>query len=127
MLFVCYLLFYEEDKFEKFDGIDEKYNEIDDRVNIEILVEDKKSESDINDGKGEEIFIQEIDNCYDLNDIEKFQGLIELLMLMEEERLDGGFEKDDDENDDVIGNVGVFEDENVLENIESNEDKEDRI
>lgn len=125
MLFVCYLLFYEEDKFEIFDGIDEKYNEIDDRVNIEILVEDKKSESDINDGKGEEIFIQEIDN--DLNDIEKFQGLIELLMLMEEERLDGGFEKDDDENDDVIGNVGVFEDENVLENIESNEDKEDRI
>lgn len=125
MLFVCYLLFYEEDKFEIFDGIDEKYNEIDDRVNIEILVEDKKSESDINDGKGEEIFIQEIDN--DLNDIEKFQGLIELLMLIEEERLDGGFEKDDDENDDVIGNVGVFEDENVLENIESNEDKEDRI
>lgn len=125
MLFVCYLLFYEEDKFEIFDGIDEKYNEIDDRVNIEILVEDKKSESDINDGKGEEIFIQEIDN--DLNDIEKFQGLIELLMLMEEERLDGGFEKDDDENDDVIGNVGVFKDENVLENIESNEDKEDRI
>lgn len=123
MLFVCYLLFYEEDKFEIFDGIDEKYNEIDDRVNIEILVEDKKSESDINDGKGEEIFIQEIDN--DLNDIEKFQGLIELLMLMEEKRLDGGFEKD--ENDDVIGNVGVFEDENVLENIESNEDKEDRI
>lgn len=123
MLFVCYLLFYEEDKFEIFDGIDEKYNEIDDRVNIEILVEDKKSESDINDGKGEEIFIQEIDN--DLNDIEKFQGLIELLMLIEEERLDGGFEKD--ENDDVIGNVGVFEDENVLENIESNEDKEDRI
>lgn len=57
MLFVCYLLFYEEDKFEIFDGIDEKYNEIDDRVNIEILVEDKKSESDINDGKGEEIFI----------------------------------------------------------------------
>lgn len=56
MLFVCYLLFY-EDKFEIFDGIDEKYNEIDDRVNIEILVEDKKSESDINDGKGEEIFI----------------------------------------------------------------------
>lgn len=57
MLFVCYLLFYEEDKFEIFDDIDEKYNEIDDRVNIEILVEDKKSESDINDGKGEEIFI----------------------------------------------------------------------
>lgn len=125
MLFVCYLLFYEEDKFEIFDGIDEKYNEIDDRVNIEILVEDKKSESDINDGKGEEIFIQEIDN--DLNDIEKFQGLIELLMLIEEERLDGGFEKDDDENDDVIGNVGVFEDENVLENIESDENKEDRF
>lgn len=125
MLFVCYLLFYEEDKFEIFDGIDEKYNEIDDRVNIEILVEDKKSESDINDGKGEEIFIQEIDN--DLNDIEKFQGLIELLMLMEEKRLDGGFEKDDDENDDVIGNGDVFEDENVLENIESDENKEDRI
>lgn len=57
MLFVCYLLFYEEDNFEIFDGIDEKYNEIDDRVNIEILVEDEKSESDINDGKGEEIFI----------------------------------------------------------------------
>lgn len=57
MLFVCYLLFYDVDKFEIFDGIDEKYNEIDDRVNIEILVEDKKSESDINDGKGEEIFI----------------------------------------------------------------------
>lgn len=125
MLFVCYLLFYEEDKFEIFDGIDEKYNEIDDRVNIEILVEDKKSESDINDGKGEEIFIQEIDN--DLNDIEKFQGLIELLMLMEEKRLDGGFEKDDDENDDVIGNGDVFEDENVLENIESDENKEDRF
>lgn len=125
MLFVCYLLFYEEDKFEIFDGIDEKYNEIDDRVNIEILVEDKKSESDINDGKGEEIFIQEIDN--DLNDIEKFQGLIELLMLMEEKRLDGGFEKDDKENDDVIGNGDVFEDENVLENIESNENKEDRF
>lgn len=123
MLFVCYLLFYEEDKFEIFDGIDEKYNEIDDRVNIEILVEDKKSESDINDGKGEEIFIQEIDN--DLNDIEKFQGLIELLMLMEEKRLDGGFEKDDEENDDVIGNGDVFEDENVLENIESDENKED--
>lgn len=125
MLFVCYLLFYEEDKFEIFDGIDEKYNEIDDRVNIEILVEDKKSESDINDGKGEEIFIQEIDN--DLNDIEKFQGLIELLMLMEEKRLDGGFEKDDEENDDVIGNGDVFEDENVLENIESDENKEDRF
>lgn len=102
-----------------------KYNEIDDRVNIEILVEDKKSESDINDGKGGEIFIQEIDN--DLNDIEKFQGLIELLMLMEEKRLDGGFEKDDDENDDVIGNEDVFEDENVLENIESDENKEDRF
>lgn len=125
MLFVCYLLFYDEDKFEIFDGIDEKYNEIDDRVNIEILVEDKKSESDINDGKGEEIFIQEIDN--DLNDIEKFQGLIELLMLMEEKRLDGGFEKDDEENDDVIGNGDVFEDENVLENIESDENKEDRF
>lgn len=125
MLFVCYLLFYEEDKFEIFDGIDEKYNEIDDRVNIEILVEDKKSESDINDGKGEEIFIQEIDN--DLNDIEKFQGLIELLMLMEEKRLDGGFEKDDEENDDVIGNGDVFEDEDVLENIESDENKEDII
>lgn len=125
MLFVCYLLFYEEDKFEIFDDIDEKYNEIDDRVNIEILVEDKKSESDINDGKGEEIFIQEIDN--DLNDIEKFQGLIELLMLMEEKRLDGGFEKDDEENDDVIGNGDVFEDENVLENIESDENKEDRF
>lgn len=125
MLFVCYLLFYEEDKFEIFDGIDEKYNEIDDRVNIEIIVEDKKSESDINDGKGEEIFIQEIDN--NLNDIEKFQGLIELLMLMEEKRLDGGFEKDDDENDDVIGNEDVFEDENVLENIESDENKEDRF
>lgn len=125
MLFVCYLLFYEEDKFEIFDGIDEKYNEIDDMVNIEILVEDKKSESDINDGKGEEIFIQEIDN--DLNDIEKFQGLIELLMLMEEKRLDGGFEKDDEENDDVIGNGDVFEDENVLENIESDENKEDRF
>lgn len=125
MLFVCYLLFYEEDKFEIFDGIDEKYNEIDDRVNIEILVEDKKSESDINDGKGEEIFIQEIDN--DLNDIEKFQDLIELLMLMEEKRLDGGFEKDDEENDDVIGNGDVFEDENVLENIESDENKEDRF
>lgn len=125
MLFVCYLLFYEEDKFEIFDGIDEKYNEIDDRVNIEILVEDKKSESDISDGKGEEIFIQEIDN--DLNDIEKFQGLIELLMLMEEKRLDGGFEKDDEENDDVIGNGDVFEDENVLENIESDENKEDRF
>lgn len=125
MLFVCYLLFYEEDKFEIFDGIDEKYNEIDDRVNIEIIVEDKKSESDINDGKGEEIFIQEIDN--DLNDIEKFQGLIELLMLMEEKRLDGGFEKDDEENDDVIGNGDVFEDENVLENIESDENKEDRF
>lgn len=125
MLFVCYLLFYEEDKFEIFDGIDEKYNEIDDRVNIEILVEDKKSESDINDGKGEEIFIQEIDN--DLNDIEKFEGLIELLMLMEEKRLDGGFEKDDEENDDVIGNGDVFEDENVLENIESDENKEDRF
>lgn len=125
MLFVCYLLFYEEDKFEIFDGIDEKYNEIDDRINIEILVEDKKSESDINDGKGEEIFIQEIDN--DLNDIEKFQGLIELLMLMEEKRLDGGFEKDDEENDDVIGNGDVFEDENVLENIESDENKEDRF
>lgn len=125
MLFVCYLLFYEEDKFEIFDGIDEKYNEIDDRVNIEILVEDKKSESDINDGKGEEIFIQDIDN--DLNDIEKFQGLIELLMLMEEKRLDGGFEKDDEENDDVIGNGDVFEDENVLENIESDENKEDRF
>lgn len=125
MLFVCYLLFYDEDKFEIFDGIDEKYNEIDDRVNIEILVEDKKSESDINDGKGEEIFIQEIDN--DLNDIEKFQGLIELLMLMEEKRLDGGFEKDDDENDDVIGNGDVFEDENVLENIESDENKEGRF
>lgn len=125
MLFVCYLLFYEEDKFEIFDGIDEKYNEIDDMVNIEILVEDKRSESDINDGKGEEIFIQEIDN--DLNDIEKFQGLIELLMLMEEKGLDGGFEKDDDENDDVIGNGDVFEDENVLENIESDENKEDRF
>lgn len=125
MLFVCYLLFYEEDKFEIFDDIDEKYNEIDDRVNIEILVEDKKSESDINDGKGEEIFIQEIDN--ELNDIEKFQGLIELLMLMEEKRLDGGFEKDDEENDDVIGNGDVFEDENVLENIESDENKEDRF
>lgn len=125
MLFVCYLLFYEEDNFEIFDGIDEKYNEIDDRVNIEILVEYKKSESDINDGKGEEIFIQEIDN--DLNDIEKFQGLIELLMLMEEKRLDGGFEKDDEENDDVIGNGDVFEDENVLENIESDENKEDRF
>lgn len=125
MLFVCYLLFYEEDKFEIFDGIDEKYNEIDDRVNIEILVEDKQGESDINDGKGEEIFIQEIDN--DLNDIEKFQGLIELLMLMEEKRLDGGFEKDDEENDDVIGNGDVFEDENVLENIESDENKEDRF
>lgn len=125
MLFVCYLLFYDVDKFEIFDGIDEKYNEIDDRVNIEILVEDKKSESDINDGKGEEIFIQEIDN--DLNDIEKFQGLIELLMLMEEKRLDGGFEKDDEENDDVIGNGDVFEDENVLENIESDENKEDRF
>lgn len=125
MLFVCYLLFYEEDKFEIFDGIDEKYNEIDDRVNIEILVEDKKSESDINDGKGEEIFIQEIDN--DLNDIEKFQGLIELLMLMEEKKLDGGFEKDDEENDDVIGNGDVFEDENMLENIESDENKEDRF
>lgn len=125
MLFVCYLLFYDEDKFEIFDGIDEKYNEIDDRVNIEILVEDKKSESDINDGKGEEIFLKEIDN--DLNDIEKFQGLIELLMLMEEKRLDGGFEKDDDENDDVIGNGDVFEDENVLENIESDENKEDRF
>lgn len=125
MLFVCYLLFYEEDKFEIFDGIDEKYNEIDDRVNIENLVEDKKSESDINDGKGEEIFIQEIDN--DLNDIEKFQGLIELLMVMEEKRLDGGFEKDDEENDDVIGNGDVFEDENVLENIESDENKEDRF
>lgn len=125
MLFVCNLLFYEEDKFEIFDGIDEKYNEIDDRINIEILVEDKKSESDINDGKGEEIFIQEIDN--DLNDIEKFQGLIELLMLMEEKRLDGGFEKDDEENDDVIGNGDVFEDENVLENIESDENKEDRF
>lgn len=125
MLFVCYLLFYEEDNFEIFDGIDEKYNEIDDMVNIEILVEDKKSESDINDGKGEEIFIQEIDN--DLNDIEKFQGLIELLMLMEEKRLDGGFEKDDEENDDVIGNGDVFEDENVLENIESDENKEDRF
>lgn len=125
MLFVCYLLFYDEDKFEIFDGIDEKYNEIDDRVNIEVLVEDKKSESDINDGKGEEIFIQEIDN--DLNDIEKFQGLIELLMLMEEKRLDGGFEKDDEENDDVIGNGDVFEDENVLENIESDENKEDRF
>lgn len=125
MLFVCYLLFYDEDKFEIFDGIDEKYNEIDDRVNIEILVEDKKSESDINDGKGEEIFIQEIDN--DLNDIKKFQGLIELLMLMEEKRLDGGFEKDDEENDDVIGNGDVFEDENVLENIESDENKEDRF
>lgn len=125
MLFVCYLLFYEEDKFEIFDGIDEKYNEIDDRVNIENLVEDKKSESDINDGKGEEIFIQEIDN--DLKDIEKFQGLIELLMVMEEKRLDGGFEKDDEENDDVIGNGDVFEDENVLENIESDENKEDRF
>lgn len=125
MLFVCYLLFYEEDKFEIFDGIDEKYNEIDDRVNIENLVEDKKSESDINDGKGEEIFIQEIDN--DLKDIEKFQGLIELLMVMEEKRLDGGFEKDDEENDDVIGNGDVFEDENVLENIESDENKEGRF
>lgn len=48
-------------------------------------------------------------------------------MLMEEKRLDGGFEKDDKENDDVIGNGDVFEDENVLENIESNENKEDRF
>lgn len=48
-------------------------------------------------------------------------------MLMEEKRLDGGFEKDDKENDDVIGNGDVFEDENVLENIESDENKEDRF
>lgn len=48
-------------------------------------------------------------------------------MLMEEKRLDGGFEKDDEENDDVIGNGDVFEDENVLENIESDENKEGRF
>lgn len=48
-------------------------------------------------------------------------------MLMEEKGLDGGFEKDDDENDDVIGNGDVFEDENVLENIESDENKEGRF
>lgn len=125
MSFVCHLLFYEEDKSETSDGTDEKHNEIDDRANIETLAEDKKSESDTNDGKGEETLTQEIDNRYDSNDTEKPQGSTESLMSTEEERLDGGSEKD--ENDDVTGNVGVSEDENALENIESNEDKEDRI
>lgn len=125
MSFVCHLLFYEEDKSEKSDGTDEKHNEIDDRANIETLAEDKKSESDTNDGKGEETLTQEIDN--DSRDTEKPQGSTESLMSTEEERLDGGSEKDDDENDDVTGNVAVSKDENALENTESDENKEDRL
>lgn len=125
MSFVCHLLFYEEDKSETSDGTDEKHNEIDDRANIETLAEDKKSESDTNDGKGEETLTQEIDN--DSNDTEKPQGSTESLMSTEEKRLDGGSEKDDEENDDVTGNGDVSEDENALENTESDENKEDRL
>lgn len=101
-----------------------KHNEIDDRANIETLAEDKKSESDTNDGKGGETLTQEIDN--DSNDTEKPQGSTESLMSTEEKRLDGGSEKDDDENDDVTGNEDVS-DENALENTESDENKEDRL